>query len=78
MTKLDALGHVGKQTFQVDEALYVKNCEVVFQPHVVEVLLDALGFLITEEANSEGLESSLGGQSLFSKFHIFFDGKRLA
>ena len=55
MAKLDALGHVSKKTFKVDEALDVEYCEVVLQPHVVEILLDALGLMVAEEADSEGL-----------------------
>ena len=54
MAKLDALGHVSKKTFKVDEALDVEYCEVVLQPHVVEILLDALGLMVAEEADSEG------------------------
>ena len=55
MAKLDALGNVSKKTFKVDEALDVEYCEVVLQPHVVEILLDALGLMVAEEADSEGL-----------------------
>ena len=54
MAKLDALGNVSKKTFKVDEALDVEYCEVVLQPHVVEILLDALGLMVAEEADSEG------------------------
>ena len=76
MAKLDALGHVSKQTFKVDEALDVEYCEVVLQPHVVEILLDTLGLMVAEEADSEGFQSSLSGQSLVCEVHVFFDRKR--
>ena len=53
LAQLDALRHVGKQAFQVDEALDVQNREVVLVPHVVQVFLDTRGLIVTEEADSE-------------------------
>jgi hypothetical protein len=59
LAKLNTLRDVCKKTLQVDQALNVQNREVMLKAHVVEILLDAITFTVTEQTDAERLKSRL-------------------
>ena len=51
-TQLDSLSAVSKEALKVDKALDIENREVMSPAHVIQVALDTVALMVTEEANS--------------------------
>ena len=68
VAKVDLLGQVGEQALDADEAVDVKDDEVVLQSHVVQALLNAYVYVVAEKAATERGERSF---SLFNQLLVF-------
>ena len=74
LAELDPLRDVRQKALQIGKAFDVEDVEVVFVPHIVEVLLHSFRLMIGEKADAERLKRSPLVRCLLRKIRVLWDG----